>query len=87
MLVTEPSCWESAAIWAAEHEWTTTLEDLVERRLMMHFSPDLSRGRLRELADVLLAQGLLMSDQRGPAVERCASRLAAHFGRQLPIDA
>ena len=27
-------------------EWTTTLDDLVERRLMLLFAPDLSRATL-----------------------------------------
>ena len=31
--------WRSAAAWSCEHEWVTRLEDLVERRLMLHFSP------------------------------------------------
>jgi glycerol-3-phosphate dehydrogenase len=87
MLVTEPSCWESAARWAAEHEWVTTLDDLVERRLMLHFSPDLSRRRLEELAELLMAAGRLEPGEREPAIARCASRLADHFGRQLPVEA
>jgi glycerol-3-phosphate dehydrogenase len=84
MLVTEPSCWESAARWAAEHEWVTSLEDLVERRLMLHFSPELSRRRLEELAELLVAAGSLRPADREPAIERCVRRLADHFGRLLP---
>ncbi len=87
MHVAEPSCWESAARWAVEHEWVATLDDLVERRLMLHFSPDLSRRRLGELAELLVAAGRLEPGAREPAIARYLSRLANHFGRQLPVEA
>ena len=82
-LFDEPTAWASAAQWAVEHEWVTRLEDLVERRLMWHFSPDLSRARLSELAAILIQQGRLNSSDKAAAIERCTARLQSHFGIHL----
>jgi glycerol-3-phosphate dehydrogenase len=82
-LLEEPTAWSSAAEWAAEHEWVTTLEDLVERRLLWHFEPDLSRNKLAALADILIKQDRLAPHERTAAVDRCAERLETHFGRRL----
>ncbi|MCI0358719.1 MAG: FAD-dependent oxidoreductase [Planctomycetaceae bacterium] len=79
-LFEEPTAWASAAQWAAEHEWVTRLEDLVERRLMWHLSPGLSRARLSELADILIQQGRLDAREKAAAIERCTNRLQSHFG-------
>jgi glycerol-3-phosphate dehydrogenase len=65
---------------AAESEWATRLEDIVERRLMLHFSPHLSRRMLAELAAGLVQQSKLASGDVTAAVERCQRRLAEHFG-------
>jgi glycerol-3-phosphate dehydrogenase len=68
---------------AIENEWITRLEDLVERRLMLHFSPTLSRRMLVQLAAALVQSGKLAPGEVDTAVERCARRLQNHFGIQL----
>jgi glycerol-3-phosphate dehydrogenase len=85
-LLSEPSCWRSAAQWAIEHEWATRLEDLVERRLMLHFSPAVSRQRLADLADILIQQGCLAEQDKTASIDRCAARLESHFGIRLTSD-
>jgi glycerol-3-phosphate dehydrogenase len=82
-LFEEPTAWASAAEWAIQHEWVTRLEDLVERRLMWHFSPELTRERLGELADILIQQGRLAVAEKHAAVGRCVGRLQSHFGMHL----
>jgi glycerol-3-phosphate dehydrogenase len=82
-LMEEPTAWASAAAWAIEQEWATCLEDLVERRLMWHLSPDLSRGKLSELADILIQQGRLDEREKAAAIDRCIARLQSHFGIHL----
>ena len=64
-------------------EWVTTLDDLVERRLMLLYDPDLSRARLVEVAHLLQKEGKLPADQLEQAVEDCAGRLQSHFGLKL----
>ncbi len=71
------------ARWACEREWATRLEDLVERRLVLHFAPQLTRRALARLADALVKVGKLAAEGVPAAIERCASRLAAHFGISL----
>jgi glycerol-3-phosphate dehydrogenase len=66
-------------------EWATTLEDLVERRLMWLYDPQLNLRTLDHLARAWQAAGNLPPDDAAidAAVRRCAARLATHFGRRL----
>lgn len=69
--------------WVIEHEWVTSLSDLVERRLMLVFAPRVTRPLLRELAECLTRVGRLPEDQLDSAVEAAAQRLAVHYGRDV----
>ncbi len=62
-------------------EWVTTLEDLVERRLLLALEPKLSRETLRALAELLLVErsGELSIDEM---VERASQRLRTFYGRK-----
>jgi glycerol-3-phosphate dehydrogenase len=82
-LLVEPSAWKVAAQWAVEHEWVARLEDLVERRLMWHFSPELTIAKLSELADIVIQQGRMSPGQKQTAIDRCVDRLTSHFGIRL----
>ena len=64
-------------------EWVERLEDLVERRLLAHFHPGLSRQALKLLAGCLVAEEKLTTAEVPAAVEQVANRLEAHFGRQI----
>lgn len=78
-----PDCDLSAGVirWLIREEWVTTLEDLVERRLMLVFAPRLSLRLLQHLAECLVAEGKLTPEQLAPAVEHCRLRLEQHYGR------
>ena len=67
-------------------EWVTRLEDIVERRLVLHFSPHLSRAMLTTIAHELVQQGKLPPGDIETVVSRCAERLRSHFGMQLTTD-
>jgi glycerol-3-phosphate dehydrogenase len=69
--------------WVIANEWTTTLEDLVERRLMLLYHPNLTRHCLAELAQLLVEAGRLSSDKTDQQVERTIERLANHFGKRV----
>jgi glycerol-3-phosphate dehydrogenase len=66
-----------------QSEWVTHLEDLVERRLMLHFSPQVTRETLIQLADACLQHGLLPASDSESAIERCMTRLRNHFGLRV----
>jgi glycerol-3-phosphate dehydrogenase len=68
---------------AVESEWATRLEDIVERRLMLHFSPHLSRDMLAEIAAALVQSGRLWPADVAGSIERCTLRLRDHFGINL----
>jgi glycerol-3-phosphate dehydrogenase len=61
-------------------EWVTNLEDLVERRLVLHFSPHLSRNLIQNLADELVRAKKIAPDEVPGAVNACLVRLQKHFG-------
>jgi glycerol-3-phosphate dehydrogenase len=71
---------------AVKTEWAIRLEDVVERRLMLHFSPHLSRDMLVAIAAELVEQGKLAAAESPLAINRCATRLREHFGIQLTTD-
>jgi len=74
----------TALLNAAIHdEWVTRLEDIIERRLMLHFSPHLSRRTVADIAAALVQSGKLRADAVALAVERCVARLRQHFGIEL----
>jgi glycerol-3-phosphate dehydrogenase len=64
-------------------EWVAHLEDLVERRLLLHFHPGLSRAVLRQLAAWLAAEGKVRREETEGAVERACQRLETHYGRRI----
>jgi glycerol-3-phosphate dehydrogenase len=64
-------------------EWVTTLDDLVERRLMLLYHPNLERACLDQLADLLIEAGLLSADQKVAAVDSVVDRLYKHFGKRM----
>ncbi|MHB0960230.1 MAG: glycerol-3-phosphate dehydrogenase/oxidase [Pirellulaceae bacterium] len=64
-------------------EWVRTLNDLVERRLMLLYWPSLTRACLQQLAMLMVEQGLLPADQVEPEIDRCLRRLKTHFGRTI----
>lgn len=64
-------------------EYVRRLDDLIERRLMLLFEPQLSRATLDELASLLVEERLLDESQRQAAVTQMIERLSRHFGREL----
>jgi glycerol-3-phosphate dehydrogenase len=69
--------------WVIRHEWCRTLEDLVERRLLLLYYPRLSRACLEDLAALMVEAGLLRPDETNYSVQHCIDRLRSHFGRVL----
>ena len=69
------------ARWVIEHEWVTTLNDLIERRLLLIFAPRLTLATLRDLAECLVASSRLTADAVPSAIESTRERLRIHYGR------
>jgi glycerol-3-phosphate dehydrogenase len=70
--------------WVIEHEWVHTLDDLVERRLLLLYARRLGHATLRELATLLADAGRLRAEKIDDEVGRTAQRLKTHFGKRLP---
>ncbi len=65
------------------HEWVRTLSDLVERRLLLIFDPNLNHSRLRELAVLLADEGAISPDQIDSESITTATRLRQVYGRDV----
>lgn len=76
----------AAVAFAVREEWARSLDDLVERRLMLVFEPGLCRGTLTDVATVLAEVGLLSTAAVAATVAACAARLEARYDRRLAAD-
>lgn len=76
----------STVRWVIEHEWVNTLDDLVERRLMLIFAPRLTQAMLSDLAECLVESGKLTRDQLPNVVDTTIRRLQHHYGRALSLS-
>jgi glycerol-3-phosphate dehydrogenase len=69
--------------WIIANEWATTLEDLVERRLMLLYHPHLSRTCLHDLAHLLVEAGRLADGSENGEVQRAVDRLESKYGKRI----
>lgn len=67
-------------------EWVRTLSDLVERRLLLIFDPQLDQSRLQELATLMADEGVIHSGQIDSEVAAATVRLQAVYGRQISVS-
>jgi glycerol-3-phosphate dehydrogenase len=64
-------------------QWVTKLGDLVERRLMLLYHPQLQREALHQLAELLVEADLLNAAEKTAAVDAVVDRLTTHFGKRV----
>lgn len=67
--------------WSIRNEDCRSLEDLVERRLMLTFSAGLSQETLRELAEELVSAGRLAAGDVEAAIDEATIRLRHYYGK------
>ena len=72
--------------WMIEHEWVTTLDDLIERRTMLLYHQPLTAVCLRALAELLVEAGKLEPELVEITVQNTIRRLEDHFGKQIVLD-
>ncbi len=69
--------------WMIRHEWVHTLDDLVERRLMLLYDQRITRRTLAALAQLLVDEGRLSASHVDGAVAATVARLSQHFGKSV----
>jgi glycerol-3-phosphate dehydrogenase len=69
-----------------EGEWAETLADLVERRLLLAFDPDLSEATLRAIASELVRAGRLAADAVDAEVATLRAMMAERYGKRIRGD-
>jgi glycerol-3-phosphate dehydrogenase len=74
----------AAVGFCVREEWAITLDDLIERRLMLSLHERLSREAITDVAESLSAAGGLSPDRVAAAVEGCVARLEERYGRSVP---
>ena len=66
-----------------EREWAETLADIVERRLLLAFDPELSVATLRAVAGELVRAGRLAADKIDFEVASFVAMMAERYGKRL----
>jgi glycerol-3-phosphate dehydrogenase len=74
----------AAVALCVRDEWAATLDDLIERRLMLLFHDRLSREAIADVAESLSLVGTLPRDRVAEAIEACVARLEERYGRIVP---
>jgi glycerol-3-phosphate dehydrogenase len=74
----------AAVGFCVREEWAVTLDDLIERRLMLSFHERLSREGIADVAEALAAAGGLPPDRVPFEVDACVARLHDRYGRTVP---
>jgi glycerol-3-phosphate dehydrogenase len=74
---------EAVVRWSIRHEWAETLDDLVERRMMLLYRPRLTRRCLRRIAELLAAEGKFAPTKCEEHVAATIDRLAQHYGKRV----
>jgi glycerol-3-phosphate dehydrogenase len=74
----------SAAVgFCVREEWAATVDDVVDRRLMLSFHERLSREAIVDVARALADAGAMRAEDTAAAAEACALRLERQCGRRL----
>jgi len=75
----------AAAIeFCIREEWAASLEDIVERRLMLLFAEELTYETLDDVAEVLVGMHVLPREQKAAEVAAIAARLSRRYGKHIP---
>ncbi|VAX38496.1 Glycerol-3-phosphate dehydrogenase [hydrothermal vent metagenome] len=81
VMIFETALPRSFVFWMIEREWVTTLDDLVERRLMLLFQNRLARQTLIELAESLVDAGKLKAKDIPETVQKTIDNLFKTYGK------
>jgi glycerol-3-phosphate dehydrogenase len=76
----------AAVDFCVREEWAGSLEDLVERRLLLAFDGHLSLATLAAVAAELASLGLLPVDRVAGEAAAVAGRMAERFGKHISPD-
>ncbi|MFN9368488.1 MAG: glycerol-3-phosphate dehydrogenase/oxidase [Planctomycetia bacterium] len=77
----------AAVGFCVRDEWAATVEDLVERRLMLAFDPALSTATIRDVAEELARLGRLSTAGVAAAADACVMTLRTRYDRCVAVDA
>jgi len=66
-----------------DQEWAETLADIVERRLLLAFDPELSMATLRAVAGELVRAGRLSAERSDSEIASFVAMMAERYGKRL----
>jgi glycerol-3-phosphate dehydrogenase len=82
-LITGTSLPLAAVGFCVREEWAATVDDLVERRLMLAFDPALSAAAIRDVAGELARLGRLPAAAVVATADACILTLTSRYDRRL----
>ena len=74
------------AKWVCQNEWVATLEDLVERRLMLVFSKRLTLRCLEQLVEILDECQNIPDLDRRAQIAQIRERLQKYYGKNIVVE-
>lgn len=77
----------AAVGFCVREEWAATVDDLVERRLMLAFDPALTAAAIRDVAGELARLGRLPTEHVAAAADACIMTLRKRYDRRFTTDA
>lgn len=69
--------------YCLDEEWAQTLADIVERRLLLAFDPELSMATLRAVAGELVGAGRLSAERSDSEIASLVKMMAERYGKRL----
>lgn len=69
--------------WIIQTEWVRKLDDLIERRLMLVYHPQLSLECVRQLADMLVEAERFTQQEKDEKIAAAVSRLQTIYGKTV----
>ena len=73
----------AAVRWCVREEWAASLEDVMERRLMLSFDERLTRQAVEEVARVLVQEGVLQQYGLEAEVDGFVRHLRDRYGKDV----
>jgi glycerol-3-phosphate dehydrogenase len=73
----------AAVAWCLQEEWADTIEDIIERRLMLSFDEGLARATIADVAESFARERGVAGGQTAAEVEALVLKLRDRYGKQV----
>jgi len=83
LLIADTGLPVAAVRWCVREEWAASLEDVIERRLMLSFDDRLTRKAIEDVAQALVHEGVLRPEGLAADVDGFVRHLRDRYGKEV----